>query len=68
MQSSLPGHSELPTEMRSAALRWLAEPCARTKAQGVQALMESWKQGEVGLNPLVELATSASIPGRPERP
>ncbi|MDQ9171735.1 ferritin-like domain-containing protein [Oxalobacteraceae bacterium R-40] len=54
--------------MRSAALYWLGEPCARAKAQGVQALMESWKQGKVGLNPHDALFPSASIPGRPERP
>lgn len=68
MQSSFSVHPELPSELRGAALYWLAEREPLAKAQGVRALMSRWEQGETSLDPDLALASSADIPGKPERP
>lgn len=66
--SSDQAFSTAPNELRTAALFWLTEPQARTKAQGVRALREAFLQGKLTLDTLVELRASTLIPGRPARP
>jgi uncharacterized ferritin-like protein (DUF455 family) len=68
MQSLSHVHSDTPSEVRSAALFWLAEPDPLRKAHGVQILWTLWEQGRIRLDPDDVLAVSVAIPGRPERP
>ena len=58
----------LPDELRRAALHWLLETDANTKADGVRRLSDCWRAGEVSLDPEVELQASGQVPGRPEHP
>lgn len=63
---------ELPSapssELRRAALRWLCEPQAACKAEGVGALMGQWRGGLLTLDCVSLLDPVTSIPGRPLRP
>lgn len=56
------------TELRLAALFWLAERDPARKAAGVRQLAQAWLSGLVELDNLAELSATQSIPGRPERP
>jgi uncharacterized ferritin-like protein (DUF455 family) len=60
--------SELPAELRQLALRWLAEPVASVKAEGVRRLREAWLAGDISLDATQILVTDLAIPGHPERP
>jgi uncharacterized ferritin-like protein (DUF455 family) len=57
-----------PTELRNAALRWLAESDVEAKVSGVSTLAQEWQQGTVQLNASGSLNADRSIPGRPPRP
>lgn len=54
--------------MRVAALGCLAETDGTAKVAGVIALAEMWKAGNVDLDMLSTLSSSAPIPGRPPLP
>lgn len=56
------------TELRRAALQWLAECNAAKKVAGVRRLAKSWAAGEVALDGEVALSAPSSIPGHPEKP
>lgn len=68
MQSSFTLHSEPPSELRAAALHWLAQEQPGAKAQGVRGLMQRWEQGKATLIANATLVPNAAIPGRPQRP
>lgn len=57
-----------PTELRQAALHWLAETDANAKAEGVKTLSQAWNSGALSLDTERVLAAPGGIPGRPERP
>ncbi|HZW23899.1 MAG TPA: ferritin-like domain-containing protein [Gallionella sp.] len=57
-----------PTELRQAALHWLAECNAAKKAGGVRRLAQAWAAGEIGLDGEAALAANLNIPGRPDKP
>ena len=57
-----------PTELRAAALHWLAEARPVAKVEGVAALTQHWQQGAMTLVPETALIALRPIPGRPERP
>jgi len=56
------------TELRQAALCWLAEPDAVRKAEGVRQLAQAWRAGQMQLDSIAALAGSQAIPGRPDKP
>jgi uncharacterized ferritin-like protein (DUF455 family) len=56
------------TELRGAALHWLSEPQTGAKVQGVTALAQAWRRGEVALDPDQGLVAQRTVPGRPARP
>ena len=56
------------TELRQAALRWLTERDAVSKAAQVRRLFDDWRAGQLTLDSQVELAEPHHIPGRPDRP
>lgn len=56
------------TELRQAALFWLAEPDAARKAAGVRQLAQIWTSGAMGLDCNAVLTAIASIPGIPIKP
>lgn len=58
----------VPTELRAAALHWLAEPQSGLKAAGVRALAQAWLDGDIALAVDAILITERLIPGRPQRP
>ncbi len=57
-----------PTELRQAALHWLAETDPAEKCAGVTALAHAWKEGRLGLDAGTALVLSAPIPGHPPLP
>lgn len=57
-----------PTELRQAALHWLAESDPARKLEGVRQLAQAWAAGRVGLDSEAVLAADPGIPGRPDRP
>lgn len=57
-----------PRELRACALQWLVETSPAAKADGVMALAAAWQSGELALDSAAGLDTSATIPGRPDRP
>lgn len=57
-----------PTELRQAALLWLAECNAVKKSEGVRRLAQAWAAGEIGLDGEVALVANRNIPGRPDKP
>ena len=56
------------TELRQAALHWLAEPDPATKSAGVRRLAQAWAAGGVGLDTGTSLHASRGTPGIPARP
>jgi uncharacterized ferritin-like protein (DUF455 family) len=58
----------IPTELREAALHWLAESDAGMKVSGVMALGAAWQRGEFPLASDKSLDADHPIPGRPPRP
>lgn len=61
-------NSTQPTELRQAALFWLAESDAVRKATGVRQLAQAWSSKEIKLDSLAALSATQPIPGRPEKP
>jgi uncharacterized ferritin-like protein (DUF455 family) len=57
-----------PTELRQAALCWLAERDAAGKAAGVRSLAQAWSAGEIELDSAAALAAQQAIPGHPDKP
>jgi len=57
-----------PSELRLAALFWLAECNAARKAAGVRGLAQAWLSGRVELDTHAALSATRPIPGRPEKP
>jgi uncharacterized ferritin-like protein (DUF455 family) len=66
--SSLLPASNPILELREQALRWLAEPNARMKAQGVRHLREDFLAGKLKLDSAIKISATSIIPGKPERP
>jgi uncharacterized ferritin-like protein (DUF455 family) len=60
--------SSQPSELRSAALLWLAERDAVRKAGGVRMLAQAWATGEIELDSQAALATHRTLPGQPDKP
>jgi uncharacterized ferritin-like protein (DUF455 family) len=58
----------IPTELREAALHWLAESDAGMKVSGVMELGAAWQRGEFPLASDKSLDADHPIPGRPPRP
>lgn len=61
----------IPKDLRQAALYWLQETDAHSKAQGVRSLAHTWAQGGMALDAdsrLEPLGSLSGIPGRPPRP
>ena len=56
------------SELRQAALHWLAERDVACKVAGVRELARRWAAGEVGLDVDAELEVRLPLPGQPERP
>lgn len=56
------------TELRGAALHCLSINDAEAKTEGVKALAQAWRQGDIELDIEASLAPRYSIPGRPARP
>ncbi|WP_414718919.1 ferritin-like domain-containing protein [Undibacterium sp.] len=56
------------TDLRQAAMFWLAQPLARPKADGVRELRGSWLRGELSLDATALIAGAENIPGRPDKP
>lgn len=61
-------HETQPTELRLAALFWLAECDAARKAAGVRQLAQEWETGKIELDSHAVLNLTIAIPGRPEQP
>lgn len=57
-----------PTELRQAALYWLAETDPARKADGVRQLAQAWATEGIGLDTLAVLYPAQPIPGIPGRP
>ncbi|SNS29312.1 Uncharacterized conserved protein, contains ferritin-like DUF455 domain [Noviherbaspirillum humi] len=57
-----------PSELRQAALHWLACRDAGDKADGVAELSLAWTDGRIDLQPALRLHCDEALPGRPERP
>lgn len=57
-----------PSELRSAALYWLAECDPAHKAAGVRQLAQAWAEGRGDLDAHAVLETRCAIPGHPELP
>ncbi|HEY0664823.1 MAG TPA: ferritin-like domain-containing protein [Gallionella sp.] len=64
MQAASPPH----TELRRAALHWLAECEVACKVEGVRQLAGDWSAGRIALDMQSALAAAQGIPGRPARP
>ncbi|MGB9093485.1 MAG: ferritin-like domain-containing protein [Gallionella sp.] len=56
------------SELRHAALYWLAECDAVRKAEGVRELAQAWRAGRIGLDTHQALAAQQPIPGQPAKP
>ena len=57
-----------PTELRLAALFWLAESDPARKAAGVRLLARAWLSGEIGLDTDAAPTARQTIPGHPVKP
>ena len=57
-----------PSELRSAALFWLAECDAVRKSEGVRLLAQSWLSGAIELDTHAALTAQQPIPGKPDKP
>ena len=64
----MPSDSSQPTELRQAALHWLAECDAVQKAAGVRRLAEDWAAGRVSLDVDAVSGAAAVSPGHPAKP
>jgi uncharacterized ferritin-like protein (DUF455 family) len=62
------GDSSRLSELRSAALLWLAERDAVCKAEGVRLLAQAWLSGEIKLDAHATLSIKQTIPGKPDKP
>jgi uncharacterized ferritin-like protein (DUF455 family) len=60
--------SSQSSELRLAALFWLAERDAARKAEGVRMLAQAWSSGEVRLDIHAALTAQQPIPGNPDKP
>lgn len=60
--------SDCPTELRQAALCWLAVPDAARKAAGVRQLAQVWSSGAMQLDRQAVLSAAQTIPGIPDKP
>ncbi len=60
--------SSQPTELRLAALFWLAECDAARKAEGVRLLAQAWLANEIELDTHAALKAQQAIPGHPLKP
>ena len=58
----------IPSELRQAALYWLAECDAEHKASGVRRLALAWAAGELVLDTDAVLSTTPVSPGHPVKP
>jgi uncharacterized ferritin-like protein (DUF455 family) len=58
----------LSTELRQAALHWLAERDVARKCAGVQSLAQAWAAGEMALDAEAALHAAQSLPGHPDKP
>jgi uncharacterized ferritin-like protein (DUF455 family) len=69
LNTSLPDtDTAQPSELRLAALFWLAERDAVRKARGVRLLARAWLSGDIGLDTYAALPAPDSIPGTPDKP
>lgn len=66
--SILINDSSQPTELRLAALCWLAEHDAARKAKGVRLLAQAWLANEIELDTHAALKAQQAIPGHPLKP
>ena len=66
--SILINDSSPPTELRLAALFWLAECDAARKAEGVRLLAQAWLATEIELDTHAALKAQQAIPGHPLKP
>jgi uncharacterized ferritin-like protein (DUF455 family) len=57
-----------PSELRQAALHWLAECDAAAKCAGVRDLARCWSDGRLALAADASLDSTQPIPGHPARP
>lgn len=57
-----------PTDLRQAALHWLAECDAAQKVEGVRRLAQAWTAEGIGLDVDAALFANRTIPGHPEKP
>jgi uncharacterized ferritin-like protein (DUF455 family) len=57
-----------PSELRIAALFWLAERDTVRKTEGVRRLAHAWLSDEIELDRHAELKPQQPIPGQPEKP
>ncbi len=60
--------SIVKTELRRAALFWLAEKDPACKAEGVRRLAQAWLSEEIKLDPQAALTAPQTIPGHPFKP
>jgi uncharacterized ferritin-like protein (DUF455 family) len=60
--------SQIPHELRRAALYWLGECDPVAKADGVTALGAAWQAGGLSLAADADLVADRPIPGRPAKP
>lgn len=68
-QPSPPGaHVPSPSDLRHAALHWLAVCEPSEKAAGVATLADAWASGSMRLDVNALLRAPMPIPGRPQRP
>ncbi len=58
----------VPSELRHAALHWLAEPEHDTKSAGVIALAEANHEGAISLDTATIFKAAQAVPGRPSLP
>ena len=61
-------NSSQPTELRMAALLWLAERDAARKTAGVRLLAQAWLSGGIELDMHAVLTAPQTIPGHPLKP
>ena len=66
--TGVPSPATPATELRQAALHWLAQCDAARKAAGVRRLAQTWAAGELALDNQAALNATQIIPGRPEKP
>ncbi len=69
LNTSLPGTGTTQSsELRRAALFWLAERDAACKAQGVRLLARAWLSDGIGLDAHAALSAPHKLPGMPDKP